>query len=507
MTGNNGKKRCARAGLILLLCAALMLAAGAGAFAADIPAQQSISADEVYGYAFSDETAALADADLTDGEQALVSMLVTAIWNGETHIEFNGSDYGVEYAKLSKLTRRLFMEPETFALKTVSWGYVGSVDNLYVDPVYYGDMYADYDAAKALYTDGVNAIAALVDDDMSDPEKALFVNDYLALNFEYDTTYTNYDAYSFFRDKKGVCQAYTRVYEAVMRLVGVETSYIESQSMNHSWNIVKIDGKWYHVDVTWNDPITTSVGCATHEYLLLSTDKMIAIGHVQEDDWMFGENAVCDDTTYDEFFWRESRSPFVYAEGSWYFINETGINMWDGVSGEPVVLQPFDDIYAELYPGYTFPGYCVNSGLFYYRGKLYFNSVFDVFEYDLTEDTVESLVSVLFDGTNLIGCVKDGNNLVYQESNGTLHYLDISPYTEVSGGGYGYMISGGELWLELNDGAFVVAAWYDDNGKMLGCTLIDTAGEHSVEMAGSSLKLISLNASLMPRCAAVTING
>ena len=39
-----------------------------------------------------------------------------------------------------------------------------------------------------------------------------------------------------------------------MTRMGVDTSFAISTSMDHMWNVVKIDGNWYHVDTTWDDP-------------------------------------------------------------------------------------------------------------------------------------------------------------------------------------------------------------------------------------------------------------
>lgn len=46
----------------------------------------------------------------------------------------------------------------------------------------------------------------------------------------------------------------------------------------HAWNLVKLDGEWYHLDTTWNDPIYTGIfkwlGEQTYDYFLISDKKM-----------------------------------------------------------------------------------------------------------------------------------------------------------------------------------------------------------------------------------------
>ena len=48
-----------------------------------------------------------------------------------------------------------------------------------------------------------------------------------------------------------VCEGYARCYRRLMKKAGIEAQYVHGGG--HAWNIVKISGKWYHVDVTWDD--------------------------------------------------------------------------------------------------------------------------------------------------------------------------------------------------------------------------------------------------------------
>ena len=59
-----------------------------------------------------------------------------------------------------------------------------------------------------------------------------------------------------------------------MNLLGVECYYVSSELMNHGWNIIKINGEYYHVDVTWDDPVLDNFGMVNHDYFLLSDNKI-----------------------------------------------------------------------------------------------------------------------------------------------------------------------------------------------------------------------------------------
>ena len=55
--------------------------------------------------------------------------------------------------------------------------------------------------------------------------------------------------------------------------MGVKNFKISSDS--HVWNAVYIDGSWYHLDLTWDDPVTTNnTNVLQHEFFLLNTNQL-----------------------------------------------------------------------------------------------------------------------------------------------------------------------------------------------------------------------------------------
>ncbi len=85
-------------------------------------------------------------------------------------------------------------------------------------------------------------------------EKALIAHDILCRNYSYDLTLENKDIYAFLKNRVGTCQGYTWTYMAILRELGIECEYVASDTVIHIWLKIKIDGEWYHSDVTWDDP-------------------------------------------------------------------------------------------------------------------------------------------------------------------------------------------------------------------------------------------------------------
>lgn len=131
-----------------------------------------------------------------------------------------------------------------------------------------------------------------ITEDMDDFEKIIAVHDYLVVNSVYtDSEEASYlaTALSILENGQGQCQGYSEAFAAIMIISGVETRVISGKAFDsemhfvpHAWNQVKVDGVWYHVDVTWNDPIPDTGKSALHTYLLRS-DEFFENDHLWSD--------------------------------------------------------------------------------------------------------------------------------------------------------------------------------------------------------------------------------
>ena len=135
----------------------------------------------------------------------------------------------------------------------------------------------------------VREIASMAQKYLSHYRKAEFLHDYICLNFEYDETLENDSIYSFLKSGKGTCQAYAQLYMAVLRECGIESHFVASDTIEHMWNYVKIDGEWYHTDLTWDDSATSEEG-VSRRHFLCSDKTATSRGHR---DWYSVVYVVC----------------------------------------------------------------------------------------------------------------------------------------------------------------------------------------------------------------------
>lgn len=112
---------------------------------------------------------------------------------------------------------------------------------------------------------------------MSDYEKVKEINKYLCDNVYYPKKpYISHDftPYGALFSGRAVCEGYARATKILCELAGLECYYVVGYCDNdpvdggHAWNLVKVGGDWYQLDVTWND------GSGTDDYFLVTDDVM-----------------------------------------------------------------------------------------------------------------------------------------------------------------------------------------------------------------------------------------
>ena len=93
----------------------------------------------------------------------------------------------------------------------------------------------------------------------TDYDTVAAINDYLCARIDYVDTADRQNVYGALIGRKCVCEGYAHAFKLLCDKFGITcatiigTGYTEDGSEGHMWNAVRLDGKWYAVDVTWND--------------------------------------------------------------------------------------------------------------------------------------------------------------------------------------------------------------------------------------------------------------
>ena len=158
----------------------------------------------------------------------------------------------------------------------------------------------------------------------SDYERALNAYEYIINNTTYDNIRANagYKAFEdmdkeaipcwnitgVFINHDAICRGYAQAYQYLMNLQGIECGYVYGEG--HCWNIIKLDGDWYYVDVTWGDPVTAISYADTGEvryvedgidysYFCMTTEQLLQL-HTPDAD-INPELPQCTATKYNYF--------------------------------------------------------------------------------------------------------------------------------------------------------------------------------------------------------------
>lgn len=123
-------------------------------------------------------------------------------------------------------------------------------------------------------------------------------HDYIVENYSYDETKGSTDAYNMLLTKKGTCMAYTSLYGYILKQYGIESTVVNSKQLNHIWNAVQLNGEYYNVDVTWDDPIGGSSFFTSHKYLMKSDEYFEANDHEGR-----SSKVECTSKLYDKHKW------------------------------------------------------------------------------------------------------------------------------------------------------------------------------------------------------------
>ncbi len=120
--------------------------------------------------------------------------------------------------------------------------------------------------------------------DMSDYDKLKYFHDYLIKTCEsvVDTPYAD-TVYGALVCKKALCEGYAKAFSYLCNRAGIENAIVVGETtIDHMWNMVKLDGNWYHVDVTWDKPdaviLESYPDLVVYQYFMI-TDSVIENTH------------------------------------------------------------------------------------------------------------------------------------------------------------------------------------------------------------------------------------
>ena len=148
---------------------------------------------------------------------------------------------------------------------------------------------AKINSRKAEVEAKVKQIVSKIGTSWSDYDKEKYIHDYLVDTIKYNqavaanpitngNVHQALDAYGALIGKSAVCEGYAKAFQYLCYTVGINANQVHG--VGHEWNVVRLDGEWYQIDVTWDDPIASGGGdMKTYDFFNLTTKQMLAKDH------------------------------------------------------------------------------------------------------------------------------------------------------------------------------------------------------------------------------------
>ena len=216
---------------------------------------------------------------LTNNEKKAYAVMLDGLEKGKTEIDISAFSLSNDDTKrLITIIRndnpQLYRLNNNYLLKTSSTTKKVSS---------YNPSYSTFSFDDAKFNSAVNELLKAANGKTTEYDKAVAIHDALVKHITYEESPNQFNAYGAIADKKAVCEGYAKAYQYLLRELGIQ-SYIvtgTSKEQNHAWNLVKLDGKYYHVDVTWDDPPAGILELSKpiyHAYFAVSYDD-ISVDH------------------------------------------------------------------------------------------------------------------------------------------------------------------------------------------------------------------------------------
>lgn len=239
---------------------------------------------------FGETPAAAAEAAPEESGTLYVEIL-NALAAYSTELTFENQDTEEVVAAFSRV---LAEHPELFWVRNgYSWTETteGFHKSLVFRPITEEDMDAVPGKAAALDA-AAEAVLAGIGAEATDYEKALYVHDWLVTNTEYDQAaydavlsaegaalFDSETAYGCLVEHDAICSGYAQAFQLLMQRMGVECLRVTGDKVDgelHAWNCVCLDGDWYYVDVTWDDPVfeEDAAYVVSHEFFCVTEEEL-----------------------------------------------------------------------------------------------------------------------------------------------------------------------------------------------------------------------------------------
>ena len=221
--------------------------------------------------------------------------LVSAAEDLTTTVDLTGDGYNVTYDQMTVAMECYRCDyPQHFWVSDSGFGYRMSGDTVCSIEMEYTLSASEIAAMQTEIDASVEVLLADITVLMSEAEIEMLIHDRLVNACTYDTSLSLdhiHDLYGALVIGTPVCDGYSEAFQYLLYCAGIQSFRVTGEAGGgaHAWTIVRIDGAYYYVDVTWDDPVTEEgePDILSHNYLNITAD-LLALDHTVSDSLTYG---------------------------------------------------------------------------------------------------------------------------------------------------------------------------------------------------------------------------
>lgn len=346
----NGKFRLLEITASVCVCTALLFSSCSDIEENTEPAKfEVIENQSGYGSMYVYET-------LSDKEKSCYDAFVRGVEEHQTEIKLPEMLNREEMRKIYVLVYN--QEPQLFWLSSIFAPPLADTD---VQTVSY--RYSEEECAEMQteIDNAVGRIMAQIPPKADTYEKLRTFHDWIVKNVSFEEgTYYSSTVYGALKDGKAQCEGYAFAFSYLCDIAGIPNIVVpgtNDEGSSHVWNKVCINGLWYNIDVTWDDPTIhyDNPDFIRHDYMLVSDSDIIGISHFPDESYYAHPECVSTELNY---YTMEGLTADTADEAVRLFaeqaeltaqrgIKETEIRITDKNEYESALSRLFDDEYIK----------------------------------------------------------------------------------------------------------------------------------------------------------------
>ena len=226
-------------------------------------------------------TAEAATEVTVKSEKELIKTLYQTLLSRENEIviKYSIKDYRIDLEDLiNKIhaidSKETAKDNDYLKLSLETWGYSGTIIGNKTTLNFVFTYKTTLKEEKAVDKKVKSVLEELELEEATDYEKVKAIHDYIINLVSYDNQLLKASAYNALIEQSAVCEGYSMLAYLMFAQVGLESRIVagSGNGIPHSWNIVKVDDLWYNIDLTWDDPISsTGEPMLVYDYFLKSS--------------------------------------------------------------------------------------------------------------------------------------------------------------------------------------------------------------------------------------------